>query len=111
MYSITSISPPRSFATTMMCRLIGRPDSTKFYMEWLPLIDATVNATIMNWGQILSDNLAISVREYRQKRSVSLKKILPFFMSAYVMDAICFCSQFPNMGWKWTIQNHLPIHV
>ena len=27
------------------------------------------------------------------------------------MDAICFCSQFPNMGWKWTLQNPLPIHI
>lgn len=27
------------------------------------------------------------------------------------MDAICFFSQFPNMGWKWTVQNLLSIHV
>ena len=27
------------------------------------------------------------------------------------MDAICFSSTFPIMGWKWTIRNPLPIHV
>jgi len=36
---------------------------------------------------------------------------LHFFMSAYVMDAICFGSKFPVMGWKWTIKNPLPIHI
>ena len=27
------------------------------------------------------------------------------------MDAICFVSKFPLMGWQWTIQDPLPIHV
>ncbi len=27
------------------------------------------------------------------------------------MDAICFISDFPIMGWKWTVQNPMPIHV
>ncbi len=65
----------------------------------------------MNWSQILSANLAMAIREYRQKRSVSSRIFPPFYMSAYVMDAICFCSQFENMVWKWIVQNPLPIHV
>jgi len=32
-------------------------------------------------------------------------------MCAYVMDAICFGSKFLLMGWKWTIQDPLPIHI
>lgn len=27
------------------------------------------------------------------------------------MDAICFVSNFPIMGWKWIVQNPLPIQV
>ena len=27
------------------------------------------------------------------------------------MDAIFFGSKFPVMGWKWTVQNPLPIHI
>ncbi len=27
------------------------------------------------------------------------------------MDAICYVSKFPVMGWKWTTQDPLPIHV
>lgn len=95
----------------MLCRLFGRPNSTKFSLEWLPLIEATVNATIMNWAQILFDNLAKAIMEYRRKRSPSSRVYPPFFMSAYVMDTIYFGSKFPIMGWKWIVQDPLPTHV
>ena len=70
MYSITSLSAPHSFTTIMMCRLFGNLNNSKFSMEWLLLIDATVNATIVNWSKILSDNLAKAIMEYRKKRNV-----------------------------------------
>lgn len=95
----------------MLYILFGKPDSTKFSPEWLSLIEVVVNATIMNWAQILSDNLAKAIMEYRRKRSPSLRVYPPFFMSAFVMDAIYFSSKFPIMGWKWTVQDPLPIHV
>lgn len=65
----------------------------------------------MNWTQILSDNLVKSIMEYMRKRSICSRVYPPFFMSAYVMDAICFGSKFPIMGWKWTVQDPLPIHI
>ena len=79
MYTTASIFPPHSFATTMLCRLFGKLDSTKFSPEWLPLIDAAVNTTVMNWAQILSDNLARTIMEYRRKRSVTSRVYPPFF--------------------------------
>ena len=97
MYPITPMLVPHSYVAAMMCRLFGKAESTNFSMEWIPLINATVNSTIMNWGNILSDNLAMAIRQYRQYRVVSTRGIPPFFMSAYVMDAICFCTRFPNM--------------
>ena len=27
------------------------------------------------------------------------------------MDAVCFTSYFPTMGWKLTIQDYTPIHI
>ena len=111
MYSASSISPHHSFAMAMLCRLFDKPNSTKFSPEWLPLIDAAINTTIMNWAQILSENLARTIMEYRRKRSVTSRVYPQFFMSAYVMDAICFGSKFLVMGWKWTIQDSFPIHI
>ena len=73
MYSTTSISPPYSFAAAMLCRFFSKAISTKFFPEWIPLIDVVLNATIMNWAQILSDNLENSIMEYRRKRSPSLR--------------------------------------
>ena len=93
----------------MLCRLFGKPNIDNFSSEWLPLLDAAINATIMNWAQILSDDLASAILAYRSKIISTLRIYPPFFFSAYIMDAICFVSNFPIMGWKWTVQNPLPI--
>jgi len=65
----------------------------------------------MNWAQILSDTLAKAIMDYKRKRSISSRVYPPFFMSAYVMDAIYFGSKFPIMGWKWIVKDPLPIHI
>lgn len=111
MYSTTSISRPHSFTIAMLCRLFSKPDRTKFSSEWLPLIHAIVSATIMDYTQILLDNLAKAMIEYIRKRISSLRAFPPFFVSAIVMDAIYFSSKFPNMGWKWNVQDPLHIHM
>jgi len=111
MYSTSSLSSPYCFVVAMLCRLFGRPDSNKFSSEWLPLLDAATNATIMDWALILSNNLASAIWNYRAKRTTSQRIYPPFFLAAYVMDAICYVSEFPLKGWKWTIQNPLPIHI
>jgi hypothetical protein len=38
-------------------------------------------------------------------------KASSFFMSAYIMDAICFMKPFPLMSWSWTPTNEETIHV
>lgn len=48
MYSTTSICSPFCFVAFMLCRLFGKPDSNKFSSKWLPLIDAVINATIID---------------------------------------------------------------
>lgn len=111
MYSTTSISSPHSFAVTMLRRIFNKPDSNNFSLEWLTLIDTAINEKIMNWAQILFNNLVKDIMEYRIKRSISSRVFPPFFMSAYVIDAIYIGSKFPIMGWKWIVQDPLPIHI
>ena len=111
MYPIAPLSAPHSYVAAMIFRLFGKDDSTKFSMEWIALIDAIVNSVIMNWVNILTDNLAMAIGQYRKYRVISTRVIPPFFMSAYVMDAIYFCTKFPNMDWNWTLGDPNPMHV
>jgi len=50
MYSIGSLSSPYCFVAATLCRLFGRPEINKFSSEWLHLLDAATNATIMDWA-------------------------------------------------------------
>src|ERR1700733_9791101 len=102
MYRTGSLTSPYCFAAAMLCRLFGMPDINKFSSEWLPLIDAATNADIVDWAKIFSDNLYTIVMNYRSKRSLSQRVYPPFYLSAYIMDSICYVSKFPTMGWKWT---------
>jgi hypothetical protein len=49
-----------------------------------------------NWDKMLSDNLAKEIIDYKTIKS----KVHPytFYMSAYVMDVICFMTPFPLMN-------------
>ena len=107
MYSTGSLTSPYCFAAAMLCRLFGMPNINKFSSEWLPLLDAATNATIVDWAKIFSDNLVTAIVNYRCKSTVSQRIYPPFYLSAYVMDAICYVSKFPLMGWKWTTQDPL----
>jgi hypothetical protein len=35
---------------------------------------------------------------------------MAFYMSAYLMDTICFMTPFPLMNWSWNITCSKPIH-
>jgi len=111
MYAISSLENPYNYAATMLCRFYGLPNSTKFSIEWIPLTDVCVNSYLMNLPSILSDNLATSIIEYRQKKSLCSDNLTPFYSCSYIIDVICFCTTFPTVGWKWTIQDPYPIHV
>jgi len=64
MYAIASLGNTYNYAATMLCRLYGLQNNTKFSIEWIPLIDFFVNSYTMNWPSILSDKLATSISEY-----------------------------------------------
>lgn len=69
MYATGSLCSPYCFSATMLCRPFRKLDINTFSLEWFPLLDATTNATIMDWAQILSDNLATKILGYRTKIS------------------------------------------
>lgn len=111
MYSTGSLTSPYFFAAAMLCRIFGIPDIKKISSKWLPLLDVATNATIVDWAEILSDNLITTIFSYRSKRATSQRIYPPFYLAAYIMDSIFYVSKFPVMGWKWTTQDPLPIHV
>jgi hypothetical protein len=58
---------------------------------------------------MLSDSLTNRVTEYREQKENG--KALSFFMSTYIMDAICSMTPFPLMRWSWTPAEDEPIHI
>jgi hypothetical protein len=61
-----------------------------------------------NWAKMLSDNLDKEITGYKMAKSKGHST--PFYMSAYVMDAIYFMTPFPLMNWSWTPTSTKPIH-
>jgi hypothetical protein len=57
---------------------------------------------------MLSNNLAKEIVEYKTEKSKGQRA--PFYMSAYIMDAIYFMTPFPLMNWSWTSSIAEPIH-
>jgi hypothetical protein len=57
---------------------------------------------------MLSSNLAKEIVDYKSTKSKGLSA--PFYMSAYVMDAICLMTPFPLMNWSWNPASSEPIH-
>jgi len=110
-YSVDSLCSPYCYAAIMMCRLWGLHDSAIFTIEMVPLMEAAVNSWIMDWATILSDKLALAVSEFRNQTRVSERIIPPFYYSAYILDTLCFNSEFPILGWRWTTQDPSPIHI
>lgn len=77
----------------------------------VPLIESAIHGYIMDWANILFDKMATEILEYRRRRSVVSRVIPPFYFSPYIMDTICFNSEYPILGWKWTPKDHNPVHI
>jgi hypothetical protein len=108
-YSVSSLEPPFRYIAMMACRLYGREDTTHFFLPWVPLIHTVAEGLSFDWAKLLSDSLTSRITEYRAQKASG--KATSFFMSAYIMDAICFMTPFPLMSWSWTPSSTEPIHV
>jgi hypothetical protein len=107
-YSIASLEPQYKYVAMMTCRLFGREDTSHFYVSWVPLIFRVAEGCSFNWAKMLSDSLANRVIEYREKKAGG--KPSAFYMSAYIMDAICSMTPFPLMNWAWNPTQEKPVH-
>jgi hypothetical protein len=70
-------------------------------------MNEVVEGYTFNWAKMLSDNLVKEIDEYQSLKSKG--KPAPFYMSAYIMDAILFMTPFPLMNWSWTPASSEPI--
>jgi hypothetical protein len=107
-YSIASLEPNFMYVAMMTCQLFRREDITHFYIAWVPLIFRVAEGCSFNWAKILLDSLFNRVIEYREQKAVGGPS--SFFMSAYIMDAICSMTPFPLMNWAWSPTQEKTMH-
>jgi hypothetical protein len=107
-YSISSLEPNFMYVAMMACRLFGWEDTAHFYIQWVPLIYRVAEGSSFNWEKMLSDSLFNRITEYREQKAA--KKPSGFFMSAYLMDAICSMMPFPLMNWAWSPAHEKTVH-
>jgi hypothetical protein len=100
MYATSSLDAHMLYVAMMLCRLFRKKNPTHFSVEWVAIMNEVVEGYTFNWAKMLSDNLAKEIIDYKSSKSKG--KPAPFYMSAYIMDSICFMTPFPLMNWSWT---------
>jgi hypothetical protein len=107
-YATASLNDYMRYLAMMLCRLYGKRDSNHFNAEWTPLLEEVSEGRSFNWHKILSDNITSEIAKYQTARSKG--QTVAFYMSAYILDAICFRTPFPLMNWNWDPSCAEPIH-
>jgi hypothetical protein len=100
-YATTSLNEYMVYVAIMLCRLFGRKDPCHFHADWVPFLEEASEGNGFNWHKILSDNLTQEILNYKAAKSKG--QPTAFYMSAYIMDAICYVTPFPLMNWSWNI--------
>jgi hypothetical protein len=95
-YSIASLELQYKYVAMMTCRLYGKEDTSYFFLLWVPLIFRVTKGSSFDWAKMLSNSLTSRVIEYRVQKEN--EKASSFFMSTYIMDAVCFLTPFPLMS-------------
>jgi hypothetical protein len=108
-YATASLNDYMRYLVMMLCRLYGKKDSNHFNAEWTPLLEEVSEGNSFNWHKILSDNITTEVTRYRTARERG--QFVAFYMSAYIIDAICFRTPFPLMNWSWNPSCSEPVHI
>ena len=71
-----------------------------FPKGWEVLLDQVVNdGKLLNWSDLLARQLKAHVAQVQNPPKDEQER---FYMSAYLLDAICAQQQFPGMNWTWT---------
>jgi hypothetical protein len=82
----------------MLCKMFGKKNLAHFTIEWVPIIHEVVEGYTFDWGKIFSNNLAKKIGDYKFQKYKG--EHVAFYMSTYIMDAICFSTPFPLMNWS-----------
>jgi hypothetical protein len=99
------IKTPYKMLVVMLCQLYGEDKSTHFKIDWLPQAHIIVKTRqVFNWENILAFNICLHMNNI-----LGIKKPC-FYISTYLIDAICSSMQFIDLGLKWD-QNQPLIHV
>jgi hypothetical protein len=96
MYSTTSLDAHMLYIAMMLYRLFGKMNPTHFLVDWVAIMNEVAERYTFNSDKMLSNNLAKEIVEYQSSKSKW--KLVPFYMSSYIMDAICFMTPFPLMN-------------
>lgn len=83
----------------LMCQLYGERDTIVLWIYWVPIMVEIVNrGPIFNWGAIISSTLNQATKKIV---IIDDKQEAYFFMSSYIMDALCGGQHFLGMNWAW----------
>jgi hypothetical protein len=102
-YPVDALEPHIMYIAMMMCRLYEKENTTHFFLPWVPIIHTVEEGYSFDWAKILLDSLVQDIARYQSLRAKG--KLTQFFMSAYIMDTICFMMPFSLMDWSWTPNN------
>jgi hypothetical protein len=108
-YTTASLDSHMMCVVMILCRIFRRENSAHFLLSWVSIMYEVAEGFSFNWAKILSDSLAKEITKYQTLKAKG--RPAPFYMSAYLMDAICFMTHFPLMGWSWTPISAKPIHI
>jgi hypothetical protein len=108
-YSTASLDAHMIYVAMMLCIIFGKESSSHFLLPWVPIMHEVAEVYSFNLAKILSDTLAKEIKECHLLKAKG--KPTPFYMSTYIMDAICFMKSFPLMRWSWTPTGTNPIYL
>jgi len=108
-YYIDSLEPELAYVTTMLCCLFGRKNETHFHIDWVSLIQKTLEGYSFNLTQILSDNICKHATSCCASKTEHF--FPPFYMFTYIMDNNFYSTPFTQMGWILTKEELKPIHL
>jgi hypothetical protein len=110
-YPTNLLRTPYRNVVSLLSRLYGEEDSTKFKESWLPFIYAVTKTSIMfNWEYVGEKSSLLHWYKLCWHRNTTLRMHLTFYMASYLLNIICIINSFLGMGWQWK-SNHLPIHI
>jgi hypothetical protein len=93
---------------SLICRLYGEKDCSKFSDAWIPLayIVAIIGCSF-NWGEIIFNKLRTYVKQAQTPKEGEAPT---FYMDSYLLDLLCTRNIFVGMNLRWHVVQLL-VHV